>query len=177
MELHGTTIICVRKDKKTVMGGDGQITFETSIMKKTAKKVRIIEGKNRVLAGFAGSVADAFTLLEKFESKLKENNWQIQRASVELAKEWRMDKMLRRLEAMMIVADKEYIYVLSGNGEVIEPEEGVIAIGSGGSYALAAAQAMLRFTDKSAREIAEESLKIAAGINIYTNDHITIEEL
>jgi ATP-dependent HslUV protease, peptidase subunit HslV len=177
MELHGTTIICVRKDKKTVMGGDGQITFETTIMKKTAKKVRIIEGKTKILAGFAGSVADAFTLLERFESKLKENNWSIQRASVELAKDWRMDKMLRRLEAMMIVADKEYIYVLSGNGEVIEPEEGVIAIGSGGAYALAAAQAMLRFTDKSAREIAEESLKIAAGINIYTNDNITIEEL
>jgi ATP-dependent HslUV protease subunit HslV len=177
MELHGTTILCVRRDKKTVMGGDGQITFDTTIMKKTAKKVRIIEGKSKILAGFAGSVADAFTLFERFEAKLKEHNWQLQRASVELAKDWRTDKMLRRLEAMMIVADKEFTYVLSGNGEVIEPEDGVIAIGSGGPYALAAARAMARFSDKDAKEIVDASLRIASEICIYTNDHITIEEI
>jgi ATP-dependent HslUV protease, peptidase subunit HslV len=177
MELHGTTILCVRRDKKTVMGGDGQITFDTTIMKKTAKKVRVIEGKSRILAGFAGSVADAFTLFERFEAKLKEHNWQLQRASVELAKDWRTDKMLRRLEAMMIVADREFMYVLSGNGEVIEPEDGVIAIGSGGPYALAAARAMIRFSDKTAKEIVDASLRIASEICIYTNDHITIEEI
>lgn len=177
MELHGTTILCVRKDKKTVMGGDGQITFDKTIMKKTAKKVRVIEGKSKILAGFAGSVADAFTLFERFEAKLKEHSWQIQRAAVELAKDWRTDRVLRRLEAMMIIADKEYTYVLSGNGEVIEPEDGIIAIGSGGPYALAAARAMAKFSDKSAKEIVEESLKIASEICIFTNDRITVEEI
>jgi ATP-dependent HslUV protease subunit HslV len=177
MIFHGTTILCVRRDKRVVMGGDGQVTFDNTIMKKTAKKVRVIEGKNRILAGFAGSVADAFTLFEKFEAKLKEHNWQLQRASVELAKDWRTDKILRRLEAIMAVADKENSYILSGNGEVIEPEDGIIAIGSGGAYALAAARAMLKFTDKSAREIVDEALKIASDICIYSNDNITIEEL
>jgi ATP-dependent HslUV protease subunit HslV len=177
MVLHGTTILCVRKDKQVVMGGDGQVTFDNTIMKKTAKKVRTIEGKNKILAGFAGSVADAFTLFEKFEAKLKEHNWQLQRASVELAKDWRTDKILRRLEAIMAVADKENSYILSGNGEVIEPEDGIIAIGSGGAYALAAARAMVKFTDKPAREIVEEALKIASDICIYSNDNITIEEL
>jgi ATP-dependent HslUV protease subunit HslV len=177
MELHGTTILCVRRDKKTVMGGDGQITFDNTIMKATAKKVRMIEGKSKILAGFAGSVADAFTLFERFEVKLKEHNWQLQRASVELAKDWRTDKMLRRLEAMMIVADKEFTYVLSGNGEVIEPEDGVIAIGSGGPYALSAARAMFRFTDKGAKDIVVESLKIASEICVFTNNNITIEEI
>ncbi|HRU39657.1 MAG TPA: ATP-dependent protease subunit HslV [Candidatus Goldiibacteriota bacterium] len=177
MELHGTTILCVKKDKKTVMAGDGQITLDKTIMKSTAKKVRVIEGKNRILAGFAGSVADAFTLFERFEAKLKEHNWQLQRAAVELAKDWRTDKMLRQLEAMMIVADKESVYVISGNGEVIEPEDGVIAIGSGGPYALSAARAMLRFSDKTCREIAEESLKIASEICVYTNANLTVEEI
>jgi len=177
MVLHGTTILCVRKDKQVVMGGDGQVTFDNTIMKKTAKKVRTIEGKNKILAGFAGSVADAFTLFEKFEAKLKEHNWQLQRASVELAKDWRTDKILRRLEAIMAVADKDNSYILSGNGEVIEPEDGIIAIGSGGAYALAAARAMVKFTDKPAREIVEEALKIASDICIYSNDNITIEEL
>jgi len=177
MELHGTTILCVKKGKKTVVGGDGQITLDKTIMKSTAKKVRTIEGKNKILAGFAGSVADAFTLFERFEGKLKEHNWQLQRAAVELAKDWRTDKMLRQLEAMMIVADKDSAYVVSGNGEVIEPEDGVIAIGSGGPYALAAARAMMRFSDKSAREIVEASLKIASEICIYTNDNITVEEI
>jgi ATP-dependent HslUV protease subunit HslV len=146
-------------------------------MKATSKKVRVIEGKSKVLAGFAGSVADAFTLVEKFEEKLKEHGWQLQRAAVELAKDWRTDKILRRLEALIIVADKEYMYMLSGNGEVIEPEDGVIAIGSGGPYALAAARALLRHTDKEAREIVQESMKIAGEICIYTNENITIEEL
>lgn len=177
MVFHGTTILCVRRDKKVVMGGDGQVTFDNTIMKKTAKKVRFIEGKNKILAGFAGSVADAFTLFEKFEAKLKEHNWQLQRASVELAKDWRTDKILRRLEAIMAVADKENSYILSGNGEVIEPEDGIIAIGSGGAYALAAARAMMKFTEKPAREIVEEALKIASDICIYSNDNITIEEL
>ncbi len=177
MEIRGTTILCVRKGKKTVIGGDGQITFDNTIMKKTAKKVRVIEGKSKILAGFAGSVADAFTLFERFEVKLKEHNWQLQKASVELAKDWRTDKMLRRLEAMMIVADKESTYVLSGNGEVIEPEEGVIAIGSGGAYALAAARALLRFTDKDAKEVVMEAMKIASEICVFTNDSISIEEI
>lgn len=177
MIFHGTTILCVRRDKKVVMGGDGQVTFDNTIMKKTAKKIRVIDGKNRILAGFAGSVADAFTLFEKFEAKLKEHNWQLQRASVELAKDWRTDKILRRLEAIMAVADKEFSYILSGNGEVIEPEDGIIAIGSGGAYALAAARAMIRFTEKPAREIVEEALKIASDICIYSNDNITVEEL
>ncbi|MCX7698031.1 MAG: ATP-dependent protease subunit HslV [Candidatus Goldbacteria bacterium] len=177
MVFYGTTILCVRRGNKVVMGGDGQVTFDNTIMKKTAKKVRVIEGKNKILAGFAGSVADAFTLFEKFEAKLKEHNWQLQRAVVELAKDWRTDKILRRLEAIMAVADKENSYILSGNGEVIEPEDGIIAIGSGGAYALAAARAMMKFTEKSAREIVEESLKIVSDICIYSNDSITVEEL
>jgi ATP-dependent HslUV protease subunit HslV len=153
------------------------MTMGATVMKATSKKVRVIEGKSKVLAGFAGSVADAFTLVEKFEEKLKEHGWQLQRAAVELAKDWRTDKILRRLEALIIVADKEYMYMLSGNGEVIEPEDGVIAIGSGGPYALAAARALLRHTDKEAREIVQESMKIAGEICIYTNENITIEEL
>ncbi|MFP4466492.1 MAG: ATP-dependent protease subunit HslV [Candidatus Goldiibacteriota bacterium] len=175
--LRGTTILCVKKQGKTVIGGDGQITFGNTIMKKTAKKVRIIEGKNKILAGFAGSVADAFTLFERFEGKLKEHNWQLQRAAVELAKDWRTDKVLRKLEALMIVADKEKQYILSGSGEVIEPEDGIAAIGSGGPYVLAAARAMAAFGDSGAKTIVSESLKIASEICIYTNDNITIEEL
>jgi ATP-dependent HslUV protease subunit HslV len=177
IEMHGTTILCVKRHGRVVMGGDGQMTMGATVMKATSKKVRVIEGKSKVLAGFAGSVADAFTLVEKFEEKLKEHGWQLQRAAVELAKDWRTDKILRRLEALIIVADKEYMYMLSGNGEVIEPEDGVIAIGSGGPYALAAARALLRHTDKEAREIVQESMKIAGEICIYTNENITIEEL
>jgi ATP-dependent HslUV protease subunit HslV len=176
-EMHGTTILCVKRNGRVVMGGDGQMTMGSTVMKATSKKVRVIEGKSKVLAGFAGSVADAFTLVEKFEEKLKEHGWQLQRAAVELAKDWRTDKILRRLEALIIVADKEYMYMLSGNGEVIEPEDGVIAIGSGGPYALAAARALLRHTDKEAREIVRESMKIAGEICIYTNENITLEEL
>jgi ATP-dependent HslUV protease subunit HslV len=177
MRIDGTTILCVRKDGKTVIGGDGQITIGDTVMKKTATIVRVIEGKNKILAGFAGSVADAFTLFESFEAKLKEHKWQLQRASVELAKDWRTDKFLRKLEALMIVADTEKSYVLSGGGEVIEPEDGIAAIGSGGSYALAAARAMVAFSDKDVHTIVNESLKIASDICIYTNDYITIEEL
>ena len=177
IEMHGTTILCVKRNGRVVMGGDGQMTMGATVMKATSKKVRVIEGKSKVLAGFAGSVADAFTLVEKFEEKLKEHGWQLQRAAVELAKDWRTDKILRRLEALIIVADKEYMYMLSGNGEVIEPEDGVIAIGSGGPYALAAARALLRHTDKEAREIVQESMKIAGDICIYRNENITIEEL
>lgn len=175
--IEGTTILCVKKKGKVVMGGDGQITMGSTVMKKTAVKVRFIEGKSKVLAGFAGSVADAFTLFERFEAKLKEHNWQIQRAAVELAKDWRTDKVLRRLEALMLVADKEFIYVLSGNGEVIEPENGIAAIGAGGPYALAAARALAGHTDMEAAEIVKESLFIASEICIYTNDHITVLEL
>jgi ATP-dependent HslUV protease subunit HslV len=176
-QMHATTILCVRRNGKVVMAGDGQMTMGATVMKATAKKVRVIEGKSKVLVGFAGSVADAFTLSERFEAKLKEHGWQLQRAAVELAKDWRNDRVLRRLEALIIIADKEYTYMLSGNGEVIEPEDGVIAIGSGGPYALAAARALVRATDKSAKEIAHEAMKIAAEICIYTNEHITIEEL
>lgn len=175
--IEGTTILCVKKNGKTVMGGDGQITMGTTVMKKTAVKVRFIEGKSKILAGFAGSVADAFTLFERFEAKLKEHNWQLQRAAVELAKDWRTDKMLRHLEALMIVADKELIYVLSGNGEVIEPENGIAAIGSGGPYALAAARALAGYTDMDSPTIVKESLKIASEICIYTNENITVLEL
>jgi ATP-dependent HslUV protease subunit HslV len=177
LEMHSTTILCVKKEGKVVMGGDGQMTMGNIVMKATAKKVRIIEGKSKVLAGFAGSVADAFTLFERFEEKLKEHSWQMQRAAVELAKDWRTDKVLRKLEALMIVADKDFMYMLSGGGEVIEPEDGVMAIGSGGPYALAAARALMRHTNKGAREIVEESMRIAGEICIYTNENITIEEL
>lgn len=175
--MHGTTILCVRRDGKVVMGGDGQVTLENTIMKKTAKKVRVIEGKTKILAGFAGSVADAFTLFERFETKLKEHNWQLQRAAVELAKDWRTDKILRNLEALLAVADKENSYLISGKGEIIEPEDGIIAIGSGGAFALSAARAMLKFTDKSAYDIVKEALLIASEICIYTNNNITIEVL
>jgi len=177
VEIRGTTILCVKRNGRVAMGGDGQMTIGATVMKATAKKVRVIEGKSKVLAGFAGSVADAFTLFERFEEKLKEHNWQLQRAAVELAKDWRTDKILRRLEALMIIADREYMYMLSGNGEIIEPEDGIIAIGSGGPYALSAARALFRHTDKEAREIVAESMKIAGEICIYTNENITIEEL
>ncbi|MCE5300462.1 MAG: ATP-dependent protease subunit HslV [Spirochaetia bacterium] len=176
-QMHATTILCVKRDGKVVMAGDGQVTMGNTVMKATAKKVRLMDGKSKVLAGFAGSVADAFTLLERFEEKLNEHNWLLQRAAVELAKDWRTDKVLRRLEALMIVADKDYMYVLSGNGEVIEPEDNVIAIGSGGPYALAAARALMRQTKLGAKEIATVSMKIAGEICIYTNENLTVEEL
>src|SRR5215208_2346469 len=177
---HGTTVLCVRRDGKVVLASDGQVTLEKTIMKATARKVRrLAEGS--VLAGFAGATADAFQLFELFEKKLKEHARSLPRAAVELAKQWRTDKLLRRLEALLVVADKEHVLVLSGAGDVIEPDTiaggGVTAIGSGGPYALAAARALLAHSGLSARQIAEESLRIAADICIYTNANLTIEEL
>ena len=176
MSFEGTTVIAVHKDGKTAMAGDGQVTLGNTIMKATARKVRIIlDGK--VLVGFAGATADAFTLFEKFEGKVREFGGDITRASVELAKEWRTDRMLRRLEAMLLVADRSKLLLISGTGDVVEPDEGVVAIGSGGSYAYAAALAYLEISKISAREIAEKSMRIASKICIYTNDQLVIEEL
>ncbi|MDO9577413.1 MAG: ATP-dependent protease subunit HslV [Candidatus Cloacimonadales bacterium] len=175
IEMHGTTIIGVKKDGKIAIGGDGQVTLGNSVMKASAKKLRrLFEGK--VIAGFAGATADAFTLFEKFEEKLKTYKGNLKRAAVELAKDWRSDKFLRRLEAMIIVADKDNLLVISGNGDVLEPDDDIIAIGSGGNYALAAARA-LADSKLSAREVVEKALNIASDICIYTNKNITIEEI
>ena len=175
--VHATTIVAVNHQGKIAMAGDGQVTFGgNTVMKHKAKKVRKLY-KGKVLAGFAGSVADAFTLFEKFEAKLESYNGNLTRAAVELSKEWRTDKILRRLEAMLIVADSENMLVLSGNGEVIEPDDGVIAIGSGGSYALAAAKALVKYSELTAQEISTEALKIAADICVFTNNNITVEFL
>ncbi|MFH1625719.1 MAG: ATP-dependent protease subunit HslV [Pseudomonadota bacterium] len=174
--LKGTTILCVRQKGKVALGGDGQVTFSDTIMKHGAKKVRRLYN-GTVLAGFAGATADAFTLFEKFEGKLEQYHGNLTRAAVELAKDWRTDKILRRLEALLIVVDKEYTLLISGNGDVIEPDEGAIAVGSGGAYALASAKALMKYTDLDARSIVEESMKIAADICVYTNDRISIEEL
>ncbi len=174
---HATTIVAVRHQGKVAIAGDGQVTFGgNTIMKHNAKKVRrLYHGK--VLAGFAGSVADAFTLFNKFEEKLEEYNGNLLRSAVEMAKEWRMDRVLRRLEALLIVTDAERMLIISGNGEVIEPDDGVTAIGSGGPYALSAARALLKHSTLSAADIAREALEIAANICIYTNNYITVEEL
>jgi ATP-dependent HslUV protease subunit HslV len=174
--MHGTTILAVLRNGKTAIAGDGQVTVGATVMKHNAKKVRKLYN-DRIVAGFAGATADAFTLFEKFEAKLDQYHGNLTRAAVELAKDWRTDKILRRLEALMIVADKEHAFVLSGNGDVIEPENGVSAIGSGGPYALAAARALIDNTKLDTRSIVEESMKIAAEICIYTNKEITIEEL
>jgi len=176
VEWHGTTILVVNRYGKTVMAGDGQVTFGTTILKTGARKVRKL-GDGKVLAGFAGSVADAMALFERFESKLKEWGGNLIKASVELAKEWRTDKVLRRLEALLLVADKENILLISGNGEVIQPDDNIAAIGSGGPYALAAARALLRNTDLGAREIVEKAMEIASEICIYTNKNLVIEEV
>jgi len=174
---HATTIVAVKKGENVALAGDGQVTFgERTILKHQAKKLRRLFG-GRVLAGFAGSVADAFTLFEKFEGKLEQYRGNLMRAAVELAKEWRTDKYLRRLEAMLLVADRESLLVLSGGGEVIEPDDGVVAVGSGGPYALAAARALVSHTELPPREIVREALLIASGICIYTNNQISIEEL
>lgn len=175
-QMHGTTVIAVKKGNKTVIAGDGQITLGSTVMKGTAKKVRKL-GDGKVLAGFAGSVADALALFEKFEEKYRESNSSLLRAAVNLAKEWRTNKILRNLEALLLVADKEHILLISGNGEVIQPDEEVIAIGSGGSYALAAARALMRNTDMDAEEIARNAMVIASEICIYTNSNFTIEVL
>ena len=172
----GTTILCVRHKGKVAVGGDGQVTFSDTIMKHGARKVRRLYNDN-VIAGFAGATADAFTLFEKFEGKLEQYHGNLTRAAVELAKDWRTDKMLRRLEALLIVVDKEHTFIISGNGDVIEPDEEAIALGSGGSYALASAKALVKHSDLDARSIIKESMMIAADICIYTNDRIYIEEL
>ena len=172
---HATTICGVRRDGKTAIAGDGQVSVENHIVKNSAKKVRRLGNNNQVIAGFAGSAADAITLFERFESKLDEHRGQLRRAAVELTKDWRTDRALRRLEALMIVANAEEMFLLSGNGDVIEPDEGIAAIGSGGTFAQSAATALLRHTEMGAAEIAEKSLHIAASICIYTNDNITVE--
>ncbi len=175
-KVRSTTVIAVKKDGHVAMAGDGQVTMGETVMKGNARKVRrIYNGK--VLTGFAGATADAFNLFDKFEAKLGEYNGDITRAAVELAKMWRTDKALRNLEALLLVANQEKILLISGNGDVIEPENDILAIGSGGNYAYAAALAYTEATDLSAREIAEKSLKIAGNICIYTNGHITVEEL
>lgn len=175
-ELHGTTIVSVRRNGVVAVGGDGQVTLGHTVMKSNAKKVRRLYN-NKVLAGFAGGTADAFTLFERFESKLETHQGNLVRAAVELAKDWRTDRMLRKLEAMLIVADPKASLIISGNGDVIEPENGLVAIGSGGAYAKAAAQAMLETSELDARSIIEKSLSIAASICIYTNNNFTIETL
>lgn len=175
-KIHSTTIVGVCRNGQVALAGDGQVTFQATILKAGAKKVRrMYQGK--VLAGFAGSVADAQSLADKFEGKLEQSNGNLRRAVIEFAKEWRTDRMMRRLEALMLIADPENLLLLSGDGNVIEPDDGVAAIGSGGSYALAAARALMQHTDLSAREIAEKALKIAAEICVYTNDKIVVESL
>jgi ATP-dependent HslUV protease subunit HslV len=173
---HATTILCVRKNGSVAIGGDGQVTLGNTVMKHNAKKIRTMYG-DKVIAGFAGATADAFTLFEKFEGKLESYRGNITRAAVELAKDWRTDKVLRRLEALLIVSDKEHTFIISGTGDVLEPEDGIAAIGSGGAYAQAAARALYENTDLGAREIIEKAMKIASGICIYTNENISIEEL
>lgn len=175
-EMHGTTIVCVRKDGAVAMAGDGQVTMGQTVMKGNARKVRRIYN-DRILVGFAGATADAFTLFERFEGKLNEYSGDLTRSAVELAKEWRTDRMLRRLEALLLVADETRTFLISGTGDVVEPESGAIAIGSGGNFALSAALAYLDGSDMTAKEIAEKSLSIAAHICIYTNSEMTVEEL
>ena len=175
--IRGTTILCVRNAGHVVVAGDGQVSVGQTIMKHGARKVRRLHD-DKVLAGFAGSTADALTLFEKFESKLQEFNGNLRRAAVEMAKDWRTDRVLRRLEAMLIVADRESSLLISGLGDVIEPDDGILAIGSGGNYALAAARALTRHAPSlSAREIAESAMRVAAEICVYTNDHFVVEEL
>ncbi|MBN1253684.1 MAG: ATP-dependent protease subunit HslV [Deltaproteobacteria bacterium] len=174
--LKGTTILSVRHKGKIVIAGDGQVTLDTTVMKHRARKVRKLYN-DTVLAGFAGATADAFTLFERFEGKLEQYNGNILRAAVELAKDWRTDKLLRRLEALLVVADKDHSLIISGNGDVVEPDDGIVAIGSGGPYAQAAARALVAHSKLDAKAIAHESMRITAEICIYTNDQIVIEEL
>ncbi len=174
--VRATTILCVRRDGHVAMGGDGQVTVGDTVMKANANKVRGLKG-GKILAGFAGASADAFTLFEKFEEKLERYPGNLPRAAVELAKDWRSDRVLRRLEALLVVADKEHGYLISGAGELIEPDDGILAIGSGGSYALAAARALLTSTKLEAKDIVDQALHIAADICVYTNAQITVLEL
>jgi ATP-dependent HslUV protease subunit HslV len=174
--MKSTTIVCVRHKGKVAVAGDGQVTLQNTVMKHGARKVRRLY-QDKCLAGFAGATADAFTLIERFEKKLEQYNGNITRASVELAKDWRTDRLLRRLEALLIVADEEHTFILSGTGDVIEPDDGIAAIGSGGPFAQAAAKALVKHSDLSAAEIAREAMGIASQICIYTNDQIVVEEL
>ncbi len=174
--IRSTTVICVRRNGVVVMAADGQVTMADHVLKHTAKKIRRLY-QDKILAGFAGSTADAFNLFTRFETKLEQYAGNLNRAAVELAKDWRTDKMLRNLEALLVVADKGQTFLLSGSGDVIDPDEPIAAIGSGGSYATAAARALMENTDMDAHEIASKAMKIAADICIYTNDHITFEEL
>jgi ATP-dependent HslUV protease subunit HslV len=173
---HSTTIIAVRHRDRAVLAGDGQVTFGATVMKQSAKKIRRLYN-DRILAGFAGSAADSFALFARFESKLEQFRGNLERSAVELAKDWRTDRVLRRLEAMLVVLDKTSTFLLSGNGDLIEPDDGIVAIGSGGPFALAAAKALAHNTDLDARAIAEKSMAIAAEICIYTNANIVVEEL
>lgn len=173
---RGTTVLLVRRNGRVALAGDGQVTLGETIMKSSAKKVRRLYN-DRILAGFAGATADAFSLLTRFESKLEQYHGNLERAAIELSKEWRTDKLLRHLEALLVVADNKSSFLLSGNGDVIAPDDGVLAIGSGGSYALAAARALIKHTDMSAREIAIEALGISGEICIYSNQNIVVEEL
>jgi len=172
----GTTIIAVRHNGTVAIGGDGQVTFGSSILKQRANKIRKLY-KDNVLAGFAGATADAFTLFERFEAKLEQHHGNLLRSAVELAKDWRTDRILRKLEALLIVVDKEHSLIISGNGDVVEPDDGIAAIGSGGSFALAAARVLVKHSDLDTKAIVEEAMKIASEICIYTNDNIVIEEL
>ncbi len=174
--VRATTVVGIRRNGRVVLAGDGQVSIGDTIVKGTARKVRSLS-EGRILSGFAGSAADGITLFEKLEAKLKEFNHNLTRAAVELAKDWRTDKMLRRLEALLVVADAKHLYLISGTGDVLEPDGDVVAIGSGGSYATAAARALMAHTDLDARRIAEEALRIAASICVYTNDDITVLEL
>jgi len=177
MELRGTTILAVRKENGVAIGGDGQVTMgQSMVMKHTARKVRRLY-RGQVVAGFAGATADAFTLFERFEAKLEESGGNLLRAAVEMAKDWRQDKFLRKLEALLIVADKERTLILTGTGDVIEPDDGVAAIGSGGAYALAAARALSKHTDMGADDIVREAMAIAADICVFTNSHLTLETI
>ena len=173
---HATTVLAVRHRAQTVMASDGQVTFGDTVVKQTARKIRKLYN-DKVLAGFAGSAADSFALFSRFEAKLEQHRGNLERSVVELVKDWRTDRILRRLEAMLVVMDTKSTYLLSGNGDLIEPDDGIIAIGSGGAYALAAAKALARHTTLDAREIASEAMSIAGAICIYSNDKITIEEL
>jgi ATP-dependent HslUV protease, peptidase subunit HslV len=174
--MHGTTILAIRRGGKVVVVGDGQVSLGQTVMKRSARKVRKLH-HDRVIAGFAGATADAFTLFEKFEGKLEQFNGNLKRAAVELAKDWRTDRVLRQLEALLIIADVNDLLVISGSGDVIEPDDNLIAIGSGGNYALAAARVLIKHTQLDARVIAEEAMRVAAEICVYTNDQLTFEEL
>jgi ATP-dependent HslUV protease, peptidase subunit HslV len=175
-QIHATTVICVRRDGEVAMAGDGQVTVGNTVMKHGAAKVRRLY-HDKILAGFAGSAADAFALFSRFEAKLEEYRGNMERSVVELAKDWRMDKYLRQLQAMLIVANNEKAFLVSGNGDLIQPDDGILAIGSGGSFALAAARALMKHTNMTASEIAKESMHVASQICIYTNDNITVETL